>query len=221
MSLLGRRGRIDSRSLALEIGVSAATLRRDLTSLERDGRLLRVHGGVMLPGAQAGESSHIERERVAAAAKRRVAELALGELGAARRVFIDAGTTCLEFARLALGRGDLTVYTHSVAVLGLAPRARARVVGLGGECRAVSLAMVGAVTLDWIGRLRFDACFLGATAVDADEGYFTTELSESGVKRAALGRAARRLVLADRGKLGAHSAVRFAQPGEIDCWIHE
>jgi DeoR/GlpR family transcriptional regulator of sugar metabolism len=86
---------------------------------------------------------------------------------------------------------------------------------VGGEVRAVSLALVGASALGWLGRVRFDLCFLGASGIDPLEGPCTTELAEAGVKAAAL-RAARRVVIvADAAKWRERAAIRFAAWSDI------
>ena len=41
------QGRVDVAALAAELGVTPETVRKDLTSLERQGLLRRVHGGAI------------------------------------------------------------------------------------------------------------------------------------------------------------------------------
>ena len=45
LALLRDRGEVDAQKLRAELGVSAATLRRDLAELEEQGLLVRTHGG--------------------------------------------------------------------------------------------------------------------------------------------------------------------------------
>ncbi|MFZ9792439.1 MAG: hypothetical protein ACO3F3_08870, partial [Gemmataceae bacterium] len=46
--------------------------------------------------------------------------------------------------------------TNSIPLLQLGTQAKARVVGVGGEVRAVSLALVGGLAHEWLRSLRFD-----------------------------------------------------------------
>ncbi|MDO7882629.1 substrate-binding domain-containing protein [Protaetiibacter sp. WY-16] len=46
--LIRSRGRVETVALATEMGVSLATIRRDLADLEQRGTIRRVHGGAML-----------------------------------------------------------------------------------------------------------------------------------------------------------------------------
>jgi DeoR/GlpR family transcriptional regulator of sugar metabolism len=45
---------MSTEDIAREIGASAATVRRDLTVLARQGRLVRVHGGAAATAATPG-----------------------------------------------------------------------------------------------------------------------------------------------------------------------
>lgn len=53
MSTLERDGAVRVAALMDELGVAPVTLRRDLAQMERDGLLVRVHGGAVLPPAGA------------------------------------------------------------------------------------------------------------------------------------------------------------------------
>jgi DeoR/GlpR family transcriptional regulator of sugar metabolism len=125
-------------------------------------------------------------------------------------VYIDSGTTCLEVARLLLDRRDLTIVTNSIPLLQLGTQAKARVVGVGGEVRAVSLALVGGLALEWLRALRFDVAVLAASGLDAAEGASTTELSEAAVKQLAAARATKRLLVSHAAKWNKPAAVAFA-----------
>ncbi|MDX3072194.1 substrate-binding domain-containing protein [Streptomyces sp. MI02-7b] len=54
LALVRERGSLRVADLAGELGVSAVTLRRDVETLATQGRLRRVHGSVVWPGATAG-----------------------------------------------------------------------------------------------------------------------------------------------------------------------
>ena len=54
--LLRERGILRVEELAAELGVSAATVRRDLAALEVSGELRRIHGGAMAPDGRRGAS---------------------------------------------------------------------------------------------------------------------------------------------------------------------
>ena len=79
--------------LAGELGISAATARRDLALLERRGIVKRIHGGAVPPGLAQHEDSFQQRLGEAVEGKKRLARAAAGLLEPDETVFIDSSTT--------------------------------------------------------------------------------------------------------------------------------
>jgi DeoR/GlpR family transcriptional regulator of sugar metabolism len=125
-------------------------------------------------------------------------------------IFIDAGTSCLEVARLLISRPKLRIITNSIPILDLAFQAKAVVVGIGGEVRRVSLALTGALTQSWLADIRFDAVVVGAAGIDPVKGAYTSELHEAALKSEALRRGVSRMLVADSEKWHRPAAVHFA-----------
>jgi DeoR family fructose operon transcriptional repressor len=222
--LLAKRQKMTVHQLQEELGVSPATLRRDLAELEAASRLVRVRGAVVHPGFFRGEPSFAQRSKAATTAKRSIAAEAARLVPPQSTVMLDAGTTCLEVGRLLLARRDLTLVTHSLplALAAHTPNAAegmARVICLGGEVRAISGAMVGSLALSWLEHLRADWCFIGASGLSAAEGAQTTELSETAIKQAFLRRSTNKVLLADSKKWEHPTTVGFATWSDFDFWV--
>ncbi len=196
------------------VKVSPATLRRDLTDLEKTGEIIRVHGGVLDPAYVRTEVSFDERLLRNHAAKKAIASRAAALVPSGFSVFVDAGSTCLEAGRVLLSRQDVRVISHSVALTAISLHGQADFLCIGGELRRVSGALVGGGALGALSRLRVDLAFLGASGMTR-EGCSTTELSEAEMKRAILERSARRVLLADVTKWPESSTVQFATWPEI------
>lgn len=207
--------------LQLAMGVSRSTLRRDLLELERQGQVVRVHGGVMHPQYLHGESTFGRRSGEQTQAKRRIAQCAAELVPANASVFLDAGTTCLEIGHHLLVRNDLKLLTHSIPLVAEAMEVAegATVVCLGGELRAVSGALVGEITDGWHQRLWGDVAFIAASGLDPRDGASTTDLHEATVKRHMIQRSRRRVLVCDLTKCGKPAAVQFAAWNELDDWV--
>lgn len=218
LEALQRKPSLTIHELLTLIDASPATVRRDLTFMEKKGDLIRTHGGVVHSDHVAGEPTYDQRLRESPASKMAIAETAAALVPEGSTVFVDSGTTCLEVGRILLGREDLALFTNSSPLVNIPVRRKARLVCLGGELREISRAMVGGLALDWLSKLRFDIAFLGASGLSW-EGVSTTELSEAEVKRQALGRAKKRILLADGTKWEAPSAFLFAAWNSFDTWI--
>jgi DeoR/GlpR family transcriptional regulator of sugar metabolism len=134
-------------------------------------------------------------------------------------VVVDADSTCLEVGKALLGRKDVRLVTHSVALLEAAFRGEANILCLGGELRKVSGALTGGAALGVLNSINADIAFIGASGIEPEWGCSTTDLSETEMKRAFLARSTRKILLADLTKWSNPSAIRFAEWKEFDDWI--
>ena len=208
--LLERRRKIGVYDLQRELGVSPATLRRDLSHLQRIGKLVRTHGGVLHASFRTGEPAFERKIRAAAAAKAKIAVAAARLVPPNATLFIDAGTSTLELGRILLGRDDLTLFTNSLPLLNEPRSGKAALVSIGGEMRDISRALVGSLAMDWLRHLRFDFAFVGASGLDPADGACTTELMEAAIKKEIISRSRRAVLLADASKWAQSAPIRFA-----------
>ena len=95
---LERQRTVTVQELCEALNTSESTIRRDLTELDRLGKLNKVHGGATLPDSRflADEPTMAAKETLAVAQKRSIAQTAAGLIQADDFVFIDAGSTTLE-----------------------------------------------------------------------------------------------------------------------------
>lgn len=207
---LQKRASSSVTELQEELGVSRSTLRRDLVELEEQGALVRVHGGVVHRDALRGEPTYDRRGREAVSAKRRIAAAAAELVPENCTVYLDAGTTCVELGRRLAMREDLRIFTHSVRLLAEVGDCAAAITCIGGEYRHVSQAVTGGLALDWLGRLRCDLAFLGASGLHPSEGPSTTETSEAALKQVIIQRSREAILLADARKWKEPAAVCFS-----------
>jgi len=178
--------------------------------LETTGKAARNHGALTVAKASHGERTFRANMLLQHPAKVYIAQRAAQLLPHEGCVFVDAGTTCFEVARLLIARPRLRLVTNSVPVLGLIQQAKATLIGIGGEVRRVSLALTGALTQAWIADLHFDAIVIGAAGIHPTGGAFTNELHEAATKGEALRRSDIRLLVADAAKWDRPAAVHFA-----------
>jgi DeoR/GlpR family transcriptional regulator of sugar metabolism len=217
--LVRQHRRMTFAELQKHIEVSPATLRRDLGELEAAGDLIRVHGGILDPAYARAEVSFDERAVRHRAAKLAIAQAAAALVPPGATVLVDAGSTCLEAGKTLLGRVDVKLITHSVALLEASLRGQAGVICLGGELRKVSGALTGGAAIGVLDSINADIAFIGATGLEPDRGCSTTDFSETEMKRAMLARAKRKVLLADLSKWCNPSTVRFAGWSDFDDWI--
>ncbi|HEX3815533.1 MAG TPA: DeoR/GlpR family DNA-binding transcription regulator [Mycobacteriales bacterium] len=206
--------------LAQALNVSDMTVRRDVSRLERDQCVRRVHGGVtVLPPSALNTSDFGERARTRIEAKRRIARHAAGLIGTGATVGIDAGTTNHQLALILPEGKDLTVATHSLPVLtALQHKAGMRVIAFGGELHPITQDFAGIAAQDAIANVNLSILFLGAKGLN-ERGVFCASDHEALVKRKLLEVADRVIVLADSSKLSATAMVRVCSLEDIDTLV--
>ncbi|WP_424213259.1 DeoR/GlpR family DNA-binding transcription regulator [Streptomyces sp. BI20] len=220
LRLAREAGRVEVLALADRFQVTAETVRRDLTALDRAGLVRRVHGGAIPAGRLDFEPDLSEREGTAADEKDRIARAALAVLPESGSVILDAGTTVARLAaELPLDR-ELTVVTHALPVAArLADHPGVDLHLVGGRVRRRTRAAVDSWALRAYGEIRADVLILATNGFTPTGGLTTPDLAEAAVKRAAVAAARRVVLLADSAKAGQEHFARFANFSEIDLLI--
>jgi DeoR family fructose operon transcriptional repressor len=214
------QGRVDVAALAEELNVTAETIRRDLTTLERAAVLRRVHGGAIPIERLGFEPALATRDSAMIDEKERIAKAALAELPAEGAVILDAGTTTARLAAAIPADRELTVVVNSpVLATTLGTRPNLNVLLLGGRVRGKTLATVDDWALRPLADLYVDVAFLGTNGCSAERGLTTPDPAEAAVKRAMLAAARRAVVLADHTKIGNDYLARFGSLADLDVLI--
>ncbi|MDA3798031.1 MAG: DeoR/GlpR family DNA-binding transcription regulator [Kiritimatiellae bacterium] len=205
--------------LSETLGVSQATIRRDLVELEKVGALKRVHGGAMEIESRLMEMTFDDKARVAGEEKDCIAGKALEFVPSDGSIFLDGGSTVLALARLLVDMKDLTVVTNSIRVATLFSGGGPRVILVGGELRKRSQTFVGALTGAILENLHVDIAFMGALGVSADSGMTTTDPREAYTKDLVLKNANKSVLLVDGSKVDKVSFVKFGDLKKLNCII--
>ncbi len=213
-------GRVEVKTLAEELDVTAETIRRDLTHMERRGLVQRAHGGAIAVDRLGVEPGVADRDAVYRDEKERIARRALEELPDGGSIIIDAGTTTSRLASMLPTHIDLTVVTNSIPIAAtLATRPNIQLHLLGGHVRSQTLATVGTWSQDALTGISVDVAFLGINGLTAERGLTTPDLEEARIKTLFIESARRTVVLADHTKFGREDFAHVAALSLIDTVI--
>ena len=221
--LVRETGGVTIARLENELGISAATARRDLAVLERQGKVKRTHGGAIPPGLTQHEDSFQQRFGEAVEQKKRLARVAATLLEDDETVFIDSSTTAYYAARRILaGTSSVTFLTNLVPVMDLfatADPSGASMVGLGGIFRALTLSFVGPCTIHTIESYIAEKAFVSVKGITS-EGYLTDiNPLEAEVKRAMLRQSERPVLLVDGRKFEQRGFSVIALVSEVSLVV--
>jgi len=214
---LRREGPAAVRSLAERLGVSQATIRRDLVQLDKEGRLSRVHGGAVAaadtddPFAEVATQRVDEKDAIAIRCAEMVKD---GEA-----VLLDIGTTAHRLARALHGR-SLTVITSNLMVYEeLKDDGDIQIVLLGGIVRRSYHSLVGFLTEDNLRQVHADRLFLSTSGVRASGHVMDTTAVEVPLKRAMIAAADQVVLIADASKFPGTGIAKVCGPEDIDMVV--
>ena len=213
-ALLEQRRVASIADLSDLLGVSEATIRRDLEALEARGLLERTHGGAILTRRLPTEPFYAQSAGIHPAEKRLIGAAAAALVDDGDTVFINSGTTTTEVMRHLAARPELTqatiITTNVSGVLDLR-HPGLEVYLLGGSFRPQSNAVVGEAALRALHQVYADKCFLGVDGFSLRCGLTTPILAEAEIARLMLARTqGAAIVVADSSKWGVVSNHEIA-----------
>lgn len=180
------------------LGLSEATIRRDLVKLDDAGLLKRVHGGAR--PVDVHDDIYADLVDRQAEPKEAIARAAAARIADGQSVLLDIGTTVGRVARHLRGR-PITVITRNLAVFAeLADDTVVDLVLLGGTVRPAHRSLVGYLTEESLRQLRADLLLLGTSGVRPSGQSVDTVADEVPVKRAMITAADEVVLLADASK---------------------
>lgn len=211
---LHRDGKLIARDLAVELGLSEDSVRRDLRELAAAGLCQRVYGGALpVSGALGDLKTRIE---VAPESKRRIAARAAEMITPGCTAILDSGTTALEIVKALPPNLSATIITHSPSTAAaLAEHPSVDVFILGGRLFKHSVAACGAAAAEAAAGISADLYFLGLGGIHPKEGLTTGDPDEAAMKRILVNRAADTYVVGSPEKLGAVCAYSVVKLTEV------
>ena len=212
LSLLTQQGRLSVAEIVAQFAISQATARRDLESLASQGKVQRVHGGVIAVEQAPPELPILERAKEQPDEKTRIGRAAAELVSDKETVFLGSGTTVLEAARNLRNRKNLTAITNSLPVLNaLAGAEGITVIALGGMLRESELSFIGHITEQALTEVRADKVIMGARGVSLEHGLTNDYLQETLTDRAILKIGREVIIVADHTKVNRVSTALLAQ----------
>ncbi|ADO82527.1 DeoR/GlpR family DNA-binding transcription regulator [Ilyobacter polytropus] len=209
LNLLKNKEIVKMKEIVDTLNISESTIRRDLSYLEKNGLLKRVHGGATLP-----ENSYeadfdtkniqnkFEKDKIGESASKIVLD---GEC-----IFIDAGTTTERIIKYLHGK-NVTVVTNGVTHIPELMKYNIRAYLTGGKIKNNTGALVGVETVESLRKYNFNKCFIGVNGITLKTGYTTPDIEEAEIKREVIKQSQKSYILADFNKFGKTSFVSFAQ----------
>ncbi len=217
MEIMRQQNAVTVTSLASMMKVSEVTIRKDLSFLEEQHLLYRVHGSAILVNRYINDRSSAEKEQLYANEKKAIGSFAASLVMTRDTIMITSGTTTQAFAEAISPNEQLTVITTTFGVAStLVKKNNVDVIQLGGMLRASSMSVLGPFAEQMLGSLSCSKLFIGVDGVDFEYGLTTTNHMEANLHRLMVESAQKVIVLADSSKFGRRGFSKICNLDHVD-----
>ena len=202
------------------LDISESTARRLFLKLEKEGKALRIHGGIRYASHSLLEYSFEEVAKTEVEEKKAIADLACEQLCDGDVIFCDSGTTlrcfCMELARrLEQKPLDILVYTNSLANFEVLI-SHIPVILVGGEFRSNRRDFCGFLAEDLVSRVHFTKSFLGTDGCNFNGYFTTTDFNTARMDEIAAHNSKEVTILCASGKFSSYAHLGYIQFSEVD-----
>ncbi|APH05445.1 DeoR/GlpR family DNA-binding transcription regulator [Bacillus weihaiensis] len=211
LELLKEKHSVKIQDLVDLTNTSESTIRRDLTQLEEDKYLKRIHGGASLLQGNLNEPNVSEKASKNLQQKIMIAKEAASLVEEGDCIFLDAGTTTLQMIDYLPVDKEIVVVTNGYTNIEPLLMKGIRTYLVGGYIKPSTGAMIGRGAINSMEQYRFDKCFLGVNGIHLDLGYTTPDPEEAVMKKTALKLSREKFVIADYSKFGEISFSKIAE----------
>ena len=208
---------LDITTLTKRFQISVSTARRDVLDLEEAGHLRRTHGGAVSISQVSQDPGNAARAISQKAEKMAIAKAAAAMVADGDVVFLDAGTTALEVAKLLIGRKGLTFMTNGADIIAeLIRNDVSNFHAVGGEFAEINRSFRGPLAEHFIRQFSVDKLILNAASIDLARGLiFTGSPANASIQKAMMEVSSRTIVVADHSKFTKSSFSATARIEEI------
>jgi DeoR/GlpR family transcriptional regulator of sugar metabolism len=201
--------------ISTTIGVSAVSVRKALSELEKQGIIQRFHGVARL---YAGDDIPF-RMHIHFAEKQAIANAASVLVENGETILLEAGSAVAMLAEKLKSFQSLTVITTNIYIARIFRRSKVQVIVLGGIYQDESESLVGPGVVESLKAVGFSKAFLGISGVTVSGGFMLNDLQRAEITKAILERSkvckAETWFLTDSSKFGVAHAGRILADNEF------
>lgn len=211
-NIIKERGSVTTLEIAEMLGISESTARRDISSLDDEGRIIKVYGGAMIDPEQmvdTKEETYEQKVDINSSEKGKAAEKALELIEPGDFIYIDAGTTT-KYIVDNLNMRSVRIVTNGIEHARTLALKGNEVVLVGGTVKISTDAIVGTIAVNTLDKYHFSKGFFGTNGISPKAGYTTPDINEALIKKAAMQKCSKSYVVSDASKFSTISAVTFA-----------
>ncbi len=198
------RGSVQVDELERELNVSSMTIRRDLIKLQEEGMIERCHGGAIAKQ----EIKYATKQIINKDTKIKLAKTCASLVLPGNTVFLDAGTTTYEIAKLIKDIPNLLVVTNDLEIAMLLKEHPIDLYICGGQIQKETGAIFGEYTNNLLADFYFDIGFFGTASINENLDITTPTIEKMVYKRNAIKQCKYSYLVADQSKFNQQNLVK-------------
>lgn len=216
-------GTVMVNDLSKRFEVTKDCIRKDLTDIEKQGYLVRTHGGAVATRKNTHNFQVSARKVTNVDAKRKIAQKAVKLISEGDTVFLDISTSNLEIMKEIVREGlNVTIVTNMVEIISLAGLSGIPLMSSGGKLNKTGDGFTGALTAAFISEFRFDIGFFGVVGIDINNnGVYTYDAEDGNIKKVAIEASKRALLVAEKEKFNRDGNYKYSTLNSFEGIILE
>ncbi|PIE35677.1 DeoR family transcriptional regulator [candidate division KSB3 bacterium] len=213
LQLLQEQKEISVNLLSEHLGVSGVTIRQDLSQLETQGLVKRVHGGAVL-----NDTDDISTRLVFHYNQKiTIARKAASMINDGETVLLEAGSTNAVLAKELTQKKGLTIVTPNVFIAReLREYYDVSVILLGGVYQHQSESLIGTLTKLCIDHLNFHKAFIGVDGFTPAAGFTGKDMMRAEIIAYIVQKSPQVFVVTDSSKFGKMELTRYFGAEDVD-----
>ena len=220
LELLQEDGSGKVANLAKLFKVTEVTIRQDLEKLDKEGLIVREHGGAFLKNVEDQVKNFALVHQDNMDKKSLIAKKCVELIEPGDTIILDSGTTTTEIAKHLKGMKNITVITNALNIaLLLGAQSGIEVFVTGGEFKPPTLSLTGQKAADFFTGLNVQKLFLATAGISLKAGLTYPSISDIVVKKAMIDTADITYLVADSTKIGKSALASLGALSLIDYII--
>ncbi len=203
--------------LARIFKVTEPTIRQDLEKLEKDGLVVKEHGGAYIKNLDVNVRAFSLAHKENIEKKSLIAQKCLELINPGDTIILDSGSTTTELAKMLREIKPLTIITNAMNIgLLLGAEPGIEVLVTGGEFKPPTLSLTGQKAAEFFKGINATKLFLATAGISLKSGLTYPSLNDLVVKKAMIDAAEVTYLIADSTKIGKSAFASLGALSLID-----
>ncbi len=196
--------------------VSEATIRRDLSELEKEGQINKIYGGATIIFNSDKQIPLYVREKENNDVKKIICEQALSFIKDGQVLFIDGSSTSQILAKHLYNFKNIIVITNGLKIAEILGEYHIKTYCTGGRLIDNSYVFAGKDAENFINNYCADICFISCKGMDENGKFTDTSKDETELRKCFLKNSKKRIMLLTDNKIGKTYLHKLCESTDID-----